>query len=108
VLHTESETEFKRLEAALIEELAPEGVLQSVLAQQAAAAWQLGRATQIETQLFAEHTVGTGARSPGLAVIPDCNNPRAFDTLMRYRGGTQAEFYRALRILKALQAEQAA
>jgi hypothetical protein len=36
VLHGESETEFKRLEAALIEELAPDGVLRSLLAQRVA------------------------------------------------------------------------
>jgi hypothetical protein len=44
----------------------------------------------------------------GLALIRDCNNARAFDTLLRYRGGTLAEFWRALRTLKALQAERAA
>jgi hypothetical protein len=33
---------------------------------------------------------------------------RSFDTLLRYRGGTLAEFWRALRTLKALQNEQAA
>jgi len=37
----------------------------------------------------------------------DCNNARAFDTLLRYRGGTLAELWRALRSLKALQAEAA-
>jgi hypothetical protein len=33
---------------------------------------------------------------------------RSFDTLLRYRGGTLAELWRALRTLKALQAEQGA
>jgi hypothetical protein len=63
VLPGESATEFATLEAALIEELAPEGALQSVLAQR---------------------------------------------VVLRYRGGTLAELWRALRTLKALQAEQAA
>jgi hypothetical protein len=108
VLADESETEFKRLEAALIEELAPDGVLQSLLAQRvAAAAWRLGRAEQIETQLFTEHRVVGEGRRLGLAFIRDCNGARAFDTLLRYRGGTLAELWRALRTLKALQAEAA-
>ena len=107
VLHGERAAEFARLEAALIEELAPEGVLQSLLAQRVAAAvWRLGRAEQLETQLFAEN--GLTGRSLGLALIRDCNGARAFDTLLRYRGGTLAELWRALRTLKALQAEQAA
>jgi hypothetical protein len=44
----------------------------------------------------------------GPALIRDCNGARAFDTLLRYRGGTLAEFSRALRTLKALQIERAA
>ncbi len=101
LLGGESEAEFKRLEAALIEEWAPEGVTQSLLVQQiAAAAWRLGRAEQIETQVITTNTMGTGSRSLGLAVIRDCNNPRALDTLIRYRGSAQAEFYRALRTLE--------
>jgi hypothetical protein len=109
VLGGESEAEFKRLEAALIEEWAPEGVTQSLLVQLiAAAAWRLGRAEQIETQIITTNTMGTGSRSLGLAVIRDCNNPGALDTLIRYRGGAQAEFHRALRTLEALQAKAVA
>jgi hypothetical protein len=44
----------------------------------------------------------------GLALIRDGNGARSFDTLLRYRGGTLAELWRALRTLKALQAERAA
>jgi hypothetical protein len=46
-------------------------------------------------------------RGFGLALIRDCNNARAFDTLLRYRGGTLAELWRVLRTLKALKADQA-
>jgi hypothetical protein len=123
VLPDEDAAAFGALEAALIEELAPgpvgergpnpfpalapEGALQSVLAQRVvAAAWRLSRAERLEAELFAEnHLPG---RSLGLALIRDCNGARAFDTLLRYRGGTLAELWRALRTLKALQAEQAA
>ena len=53
--------------------------------------------------------LGGSGRSLGLALIRDCNNARAFfDTLLRYRGGTLAEFWRALKTLKSLQAERAA
>ena len=107
VLPGESAAAFAELEAALMEELAPEGALQCVLARRVvAAAWRLERAERLEVQLFAENHL-TG-RSIGLALIRDCNGARSFDTLLRYRSGTLAELWRALRTLKALQAEQAA
>jgi hypothetical protein len=106
VLPDEDAAAFRELEASLMEELAPEGALQSVLAQRVvAAAWRLSRAERLEAELFAEnHLPG---RSLGLALIRDGNGSRSFDTLLRYRGGTLAELWRALRTLKALQAEQA-
>jgi hypothetical protein len=107
VLPDEDAAEFAALEGALVEELAPDGALQSVLAQRvAAAAWRLARAERLEAELFEEnHLPG---RSLGHALIRDGNRSRSFDTLLRYRGGTLAELWRALRTLKALQAEQAA
>jgi hypothetical protein len=107
VLPQEDAAAFGALEAALIEELAPVGALQAVLAQRVvAAAWRLSRAERLEAELFAEnHLAG---RSLGLALIRDGNGSRSFDTLLRYRGGALAELWRALRTLKALQAEQAA
>jgi hypothetical protein len=51
---------------------------------------------------------GYEGANPGLALIRDGNSTRSFETLMRYRGAAMAEFWRALRSLKALQAEQAA
>jgi hypothetical protein len=107
VLPGENAAEFEAVETALLEELAPEGALQTVLARRVVAAtWRLERAERLEAELFAEnHSAG---RSLGLALIRDCNGARSFDTLLRYRGGTLAELWRALRTLKALQAEQAA
>jgi hypothetical protein len=62
VLPGESAAEFAALEAALMEELAPEGALQSVLAQRVVAAtWRLARAEQLEAQLFAETTLPAAA-----------------------------------------------
>jgi hypothetical protein len=104
VLPGENAAEFEALETALLEELAPEGALQTVLARRVVAAtWRLERAERLEAELFAEnHSAG---RSLGLALIRECNGARSFDTLLRYRGGTLAELWRALRTLKALQAE---
>ncbi len=48
-----------------------------------------------------------GGGDLGLALIRDGNGARAFDTLLRYRGTALAELWRALRLLKALQAEPA-
>jgi hypothetical protein len=108
VLPDEDAAEFAGLEAALIEELAPVGVLQTVLARRVAvAAWRLARADRLEVELFAQRSWGADA-NPGLALIRDGNGTRSFETLLRYRGAAMAEFWRALRTLKALQKEQAA
>jgi len=108
VLPEEDAAEFAALEAALIAELAPVGALQTVLARRVVvAAWRLARADRIEVELFAHRSWGAAA-NPGLAMIRDGNGSRSFETLLRYRGAAMAEFWRALKTLKALQAEQAA
>ena len=71
----------------------------------AVAAWRLARADRIEIELFEER--GYNNASPGLALIRDGNGTRSFETLLRYRGAAMAEFWRALKTLKALQAEEA-
>jgi hypothetical protein len=107
VLPEEDADEFAELQAAMIMELAPVGTLQTVLARRVAvAAWRLARADRIEAELFKER--GYGAAGPAVAMIRDGNGTRSFETLLRYRGAAMAEFWRALRTLKALQAEQAA
>ena len=106
VLPDEDAAEFAALQAALMDELAPDGVLQGVLAQRiVAAVWRLSRAERLEVELFEENGLPGG--SLGLALIRDGRRAGAFDTLVRYRGGALAEFWRALRTLKALQAEAA-
>jgi len=105
VLQGEDAAEFNALESALIEELAPDGALQSALAQRLVfAVWRLARSERLEAELFAENRLA--GWSLGHALIRDGNGARSFDTLLRYRGGTLAELWRALRTLKALQAEQ--
>ena len=95
------------LEAALVDELAPEGALQVVLARRVAvAAWRLARADRMEVELFEERRWEDAG--VGMALIRDGNGTRSFETLLRYRGAAMAEFWRALKTLKALQAEQAA
>jgi hypothetical protein len=109
VVEGESPEAFAAFEAALLDDLAPEGALQALLAGRIArAAWRLERAERIEAELFAREMDGPfGGGDLGHALIRDCNGARAFDTLLRYRGAAQAEFSRALRLLKALQAEAA-
>jgi hypothetical protein len=106
VLPEEDAAEFAGLEAALVAELAPVGALQVVLARRIAVAiWRLARADRLETELFEERHVPHGGL--GLALIRVGNGTRSFETLLRYRGAAMAEFRRALRTLKALQAESA-
>jgi hypothetical protein len=107
VLPDEDAAEFHALEAAMMEELAPTGALQVVLARRVAiAAWRLARADRMEAEVLAVR--GYDDAGPGMALIRDGNGTRSFETLLRYRGAAMAEFMRALRTLKALQAEQAA
>jgi hypothetical protein len=104
VLRHEDAAGYEAHEEALLAELAPEGPLQTLLARRvAAAAWRLERADRMEAELFEQQ--GRGDRDLGLAMIRDCNGARAFPTLLRYRGAALAEFWRALKALKALQAE---
>jgi hypothetical protein len=61
----EDAAEFEALEAALADELAPVGVLQSVLAGRIArAAWRLSRADRMEVELF-ERECGPEGSRPG-------------------------------------------
>jgi hypothetical protein len=107
VLPDESAVEFAALEAALVAELAPEGALQLVLARRVAtAAWRLARADRMEVELFEQRRWDNAGL--GVALIRDGNGTRSFETLLRYRNAAIAELMRALRTLKALQAEAAA
>ena len=114
MLGNEDEAAFLSLAAALRDELAPAGPLQEELADQIALAiWRARRSNRIETELFnyyLEKDRPSSAAAPdfGLLVIRDRNGARALDTLLRYRGSVQAELFRALAALKALQAEAAA
>jgi hypothetical protein len=109
VVEGESPEAFVAFEAALVDDLAPAGALQTLLAGRIArAAWRLERAERIEAELFARQMDGPfGDGDLGLALVRDGNGARAFETLLRYRGAAQAELTRTLRTLKALQAEAA-
>jgi hypothetical protein len=107
VLPGEAAAEYAAVEAALIGELAPDGMLQSILVRRIArAAWRLERADRVEVEVLAQQQ-RDGVASTGLALIRDGNGTRSFETLLRYRGAAAAELMRSLRTLKALQAERA-
>jgi hypothetical protein len=106
VLPDESAAEFHAFEEAIVDDLVPVGALQAVLARRVAvAAWRLARADRMEVELFEERRWEDAG--VGMALIRDGNGTRSFETLMRYRSAAMAEFMRALRTLKALQAEAA-
>ncbi len=105
LLPDDSRAEFKALEGALLEELRPAGALQALLAHRlVAAAWRLARADRLEFGLL---TDGAALESPGRVLVRDGRAAGVFATLVRYRGGAQAEFFRTLNVLRALQAETA-
>ena len=111
LLQGEDPAAFRAFEQDLRRELAPEGHLQALLAARVAiAAWRLMRADRMESEILGEGAAGADPSSPaalGRALIRDGYGPRAFETLLRYRGTTLAEFWRSLTALKALQAEAA-
>jgi hypothetical protein len=103
VLPQEDAAEFARFQAELLDELAPVGVMQTVLARRIViAAWRLARADRMEADVL-ECRSYEGA-SPGIALIRDANGTRSLETLLRYRNSAMAELTRALRTLQALQA----
>jgi hypothetical protein len=110
LLAGESPAELKEFAGAIEADLAPQGALQAILAARvASAAWRMARADRMETEILIEHSIrswGDPVR-PGVALIRDGNGPRAFVTLLRYRGALLAELLRSLRALKDLQAEAA-
>ena len=96
LLPQEDAAAFAALETAIVAELAPEGVLQTLLARRVAvAAWRLERADRMEAEVLEFRSYEDA--NAGLALIRDGNATRSFDTLMRYRGAAMAEFWRALR-----------
>jgi hypothetical protein len=105
LVSAEEEDVYEALEAALHDEIAPEGVLQIHLARRIVrATWRLERAERIEAEMLAFRMRDDDL---GLALIRDGYSSRSFETLQRYRGGALAELFRALRELKALQAARA-
>ena len=107
LLPQEDAAAFAALETTILAELAPEGVLQTLLARRVAiAVWRLERADRMEAAVLEFRSYDDA--NAGLALIRDGNATRSFDTLMRYHSAAMAEFSRALKTLKALQAEQAA
>jgi hypothetical protein len=99
LLPDDSRAEFAALESALLQDLRPEGALETLLARRLiAAAWRLARADRLEFEILID---GDLRESPGRVLTRDGGAERAFATLVRYRSGAQAEFFRTLRALQA-------
>jgi hypothetical protein len=126
VLPEEDAAEFAGLEAALIEELAPVGARLSMRrwrsplgARRADRARPAGRGRRLAARAGRPHrgrAVRGAARrgrrararpAPRSSGLTRGSGTRSFETLLRYRAAALAEFWRALRTLKALQAEAA-
>jgi hypothetical protein len=106
LLPGDSGARFDALESALLNDLSPQGALQTLLAHRlVAAAWRLQRADRAELELFCAHD--SFERGLGGALVRDARDAKVFPTLVRYRGAAQTEFFRTLKALKDLQAEAA-
>ncbi len=90
--------------SALQAELAPEGLLPADLVGRIImAAWRARRADKQEAGLLGASLAAAGAADPdplasfGTGLIRNNYGPRAFATLVRYRGSVLAELFRSLR-----------
>ncbi|MGI9501757.1 MAG: hypothetical protein ACR2RE_01705 [Geminicoccaceae bacterium] len=106
LIEGEDEVAFEALDQALRADLQPDGPLETLLVNRlTVAAWRMARADRIESDLL---TVPGGDKQGGLGtrIVRDRHGPQAIDCLLRYRGTTQTEFWRALAALRTLQAEE--
>jgi hypothetical protein len=88
VVGDEAPQAFAALESALVDDLAPEGALQGLLAgRNARAAWRLERAERIEAELFDHHAYGNA--SLGQALVRDGNGARVRHALALSRHGAR-------------------
>ncbi len=107
LLNGEDETAFEMLTRGLKADLQPNGPLESLLASRLAiAAWRMSRADRIEADLLASSS-NSQSLTMGEKVTRDRHGPQAIDCLLRYRGSTQTEFWRALAALRAIQSQKA-
>jgi hypothetical protein len=107
LLDGEDEAEFDVLDQGLKADLQPSGPLETLLTSRLAiAAWRMSRADRIEADLLAP-TNGNRAANLGEKITRDRHGPQAIDCLIRYRGSTQSEFWRALAALRAIQSQKA-
>ncbi|MGI9491864.1 MAG: hypothetical protein ACR2QF_05615 [Geminicoccaceae bacterium] len=87
-------------------DLQPSGPLETLLTSRLAiAAWRMSRADRIEADLLASSN-GSRSASLGEKITRDRHGPQAIDCLIRYRGSTQSEFWRALAALRAIQSQK--
>ena len=106
LLEGEDQAAFEALDHGLKADLQPRGALEILLASRLAmAAWRMDRADRIEAELL-----GSGhahrAATLGEKITRDRHGPQAIDCLIRYRGTNQAEFWRALAALRAVQRQK--
>jgi hypothetical protein len=98
VILSDEQQEFDAFQNSLIDELAPEGAIETVTFHELLhAAWNLQRYRRIE----AESSIGTAADFTDPATI------KVLDRLSRYQARTQRAYYKALQELRILQTNRA-
>ena len=103
LLDEEDRDAFQALDEGLKTDLQPNGPLEALLASRLAiAAWRMDRADRIEADLLAQ-TKAAQPSNLGEKIRRDRHGPQAIDCLIRYRGTTQAEFWRTLAALRSIQ-----
>ena len=90
--------------AAILSSVAPDGALETALAERAAhALWRLRRVTAFETHALADRQVMATSADDPLRFAP---RPEDIDKIVRYEAHLGRQFYQALHELEALQARR--
>jgi hypothetical protein len=99
VIREDDRPEFESLHHSLLEELAPQGAIETATFHELLhAAWNLQRFRRIETELSSGSPDDLSPSSPNIA---------ALDRLGRYQARAQRAYYRAIKELRTLQTNRA-
>jgi hypothetical protein len=100
IVHDDERQDFDELEAALLDELAPQGAIEIVTFRELLhAAWNLERFRRLEVDYCAQEPV-TDAKDADFA-------DKTYDRISRYQSRAQRAYYRALAELRHLQTNRA-
>ena len=94
IVRDDEREEFDELQSSLLEEIRPQGALETdIFSHLLHASWNLRRLRRLEAELF----------SDGIDPLTDSGKDQEMDRLARYQARIERSYYRALKELRVLQ-----